>query len=849
MQNFYHKRKAAGFQVPHIMGLTASPVMRSDPLSLIKIEETLDAICRTPIKHRAELRLQVKLPVLSQLSYQPLAHENSLASYTRTINSLGRAFRDLKISDDPYIIGLLQENTDRSRRMLEKARMNHKTWCHDQIKSLHATTLKICSELGAWSADYYASEVISKVKELAEEAGTPVGIWDVTNAEKQYLANALKGVEITRCTKGDNPAASLPLVTDKVRKLIEILVRKSKSVEFSGIIFVQERALAAVLAHLLSVHPETRNLFRLGTIVGTSAHNYRSRNMGELIDSESQKNVLSLFKSGRMNLVIATSILEEGIDVPACNTVICFQKPTNLKSFLQRRGRARQRDSELILLLETADSITDKATEWQQLELDMGKHYEDEMRILEEVLLREDAEQHDNRTFKVESTGALLDIDSAVAHLYHFCATLPATEFVDLRPEFICSEDETGFIRATLILPVSVNEKVRTAESEKSWMSEKNAIKDVAFQAYVNLYRAGRSDFALHQLNFTTTWELNRSRLSKMSWELIGPRLLELLLEANTNLHTGLVNENLLPLLRHDAAADELKSSMVEKRASIVNVCEQLNPWIDIARAWERPEAELYQATITVGDLDAQLYLPAPIPEISPFHIYWDAKTDLLVTSGKSALIVANSEMMTRIWNDTWSLLNGAFGGRFSIQQRRVIMPFSTSPSISLKQQMGQRPITKGIEFNHHPRLIRDRFDRHVAYIFHEFLPNKPPLQNVQNPYEHYDATPDGPHLSLRKLPRRSDFLHKILPGSGPLSSKPHSVILPIERCIEDNIPFKFIQFGLLIPSITQRFGVFLLARALSTTLLRELGISNLSLVVTAISASSANESTNYQRL
>jgi hypothetical protein len=778
MQNFYHKRKAEGFQVPHILGLTASPVMRSDPLSLTKIEDTLDAICRTPTKHREELRLQVKLPVLSQLSYQPLTPENSLVSYTRTIDSLSRAFRDLKILDDPYIISLRQENTDRSRRKLEKILMNHKTWCHDQIKSFYATTLKICSELGAWSADYYVSEVISKVKRSADKAGTGLEIWDVTSAEMHYLANALKEVEITRCTTEDTLAASILLVTDKVRKLIEILVRKSNSITFSGIIFVQERAMVAVLGHLLSVHPDTRKLFHIGTIVGTSAHNNRARNIGELIDSDSQKDALSLFKSGRINLVIATSVLEEGIDVPSCNLVVCFQKPANLKSFVQRRGRARHRDSELILLL---DSVKDKTTEWQQLELDMRKLYEDEMRILQEILVREDAEEHENRTFKVESTGALLDIDNAMAHLYHFCATLPPSEYVDLRPDFICSENRNGLCRATVILPLSVPEEVRTIESTKSWMSEKNAMKDAAFEAYLALYRA------------------------------------------------GLINENLLPLLRHDVVTDELTSSMVEKRAAIVNVREQLNPWIETAGAWEmseHPNAELHQATITVGDLDIQTYSPIPIPDVSPFHIYWDAKTDLLVTCSKSAVVVANSKTMTKAWNDTWSLLHSAFGGRFSVQQRRVVMAFSTTLSVSLNQQMGHQPVTEDFQSNNQPSLIRDRLDRHIAYISREFLLNKPPLHSVQNPYEHYDTMPGGPHLSLVRLPRRSDFLHKILSGRGPLSSKPFSVVLPIERCIVDNIPFKFVQFGLLIPSIMHRFGVYLLAKALSTTLLRAVEIS-----------------------
>ena len=162
-------------------------------------------------------------------------------------------------------------------------------------------------------------------------------------------------------------------------------------------------------------------------------------------------------------------------------------------------------------------------------------------------------------------------------HLYHFCATLPTTQYVDLRPDFICSADAAGLVRATVILPLSVHEKVRTATSRTAWESEKNAIKDAAFEAYVALYKA------------------------------------------------GLVNDNLLPL-RHDEVTDELTTSTVEKRASIVKVREQLNPWINIARAWEAVDNsgfELHQATITMGELEIQTYLPAVIPEVLPFTLYW----------------------------------------------------------------------------------------------------------------------------------------------------------------------------------------------------------------------------------
>ena len=157
--------------------------MKSDPLSVAKIEETLDAICRTLTKHRAELRLQVKLLVLSQVSYQPLTSESSLERYTGTIDSLGQAFRDLKITEDPYVISLLEENTDRSRRKLAEIRLNRKIWRHDQMESFYATTLKICSELGAWATDYYVSQVIANVIKSAVESGPSVGIWDLAAAE------------------------------------------------------------------------------------------------------------------------------------------------------------------------------------------------------------------------------------------------------------------------------------------------------------------------------------------------------------------------------------------------------------------------------------------------------------------------------------------------------------------------------------------------------------------------------------------------------------------------------------------------------------------------------------------
>jgi endoribonuclease Dicer len=54
-----------------------------------------------------------------------------------------------------------------------------------------------------------------------------------------------------------------------------------------------------------------------------------------------QEEVLKRFRMRECNLLIGTSVLEEGIDLPKCNLVIRWDPPTNYRSYVQCKGRAR----------------------------------------------------------------------------------------------------------------------------------------------------------------------------------------------------------------------------------------------------------------------------------------------------------------------------------------------------------------------------------------------------------------------------------------------------------------------------------------------------------------------------
>ncbi|PVU90139.1 hypothetical protein BB559_004777 [Furculomyces boomerangus] len=159
-------------------------------------------------------------------------------------------------------------------------------------------------------------------------------------------------------------------LTSKVNALLEYLIQfkpksknQSPTIETSGevltgIIFVNRRTTAIILANIIrSIHEF--NFLSCEPFIGISGSRKKTSLQALNIASGTKKNfsqnemadILNRFKSGNLNLLIATQVAEEGLDISRCNLVIRFDPALTLISYVQARGRARQTYSEYVVMV------------------------------------------------------------------------------------------------------------------------------------------------------------------------------------------------------------------------------------------------------------------------------------------------------------------------------------------------------------------------------------------------------------------------------------------------------------------------------------------------------------------
>ncbi|KAH8433816.1 Dicer-like protein 2 [Aspergillus melleus] len=728
---------------------------------------------------------------MRQIWYHPLDIKG--AHGTKTLNALEYAWETLDLYEDPYVQELQHNPYEQDK--LHKTLLSRKTYCNEQIKKLLDRSSSLFHELGGWAADYYIHEskrqVLSKIYESSM-------MTDWVDAEKDYIIDFMNRLP--------EPDISLDdfRLSPKMEALIEFLDTMNDP-EFSGIIFVKQRVTVSVMERLLSVHPATRSRFRCAPYVGWSNSGTRKEIIGELLSLKSQQNTLDEFRDGRKNLIIATDVLEEGIDISACKAVVCYDKPPNLKSFVQRRGRARQKQSVYGILLSKVDESGDFA-KWQGLEKAMIEAYQDEERLLQEARFLEELDEDVGGRLMVQSTGAVLTADVACAHLNHFCAVLPRETYVDNAPKFSFEMNQFGKLQATVTLPNCVHPAVRRISGEQWWGSERAAVKETSFLAYKALYEF------------------------------------------------GLVTDNLLPLTKKP----ELTQFEMREIPAVVEVSEQYDPWAHWASSWSSPDIHQTRIHVRLNQEDShELYIkftaPVALLPMSPLELYWNSDMTFILSFDTPARMPATPADVVEKMREATAVYLQAISRDLGPERDFVALFGPDLPHDELEEWLhenqGKEPAHDAFNCNREAVLmgiVRDKAHYGDLYGFLRWTSS--------------DEDPGTLTLECETFPRRRNLLHRqtLAVNKPAVLDKPDSrddsdavvksYILSAQDCTVDKLPLTDAVFGLFISAILHRLETHMIATSLNETILYNLGFEAMENILTAITAPSAQASTNYQR-
>jgi len=302
-----------------VLGLTASP--GSDKMTIQKVCENLGI---TSVEIRTRESPDVK-PYLQELKYDKI-HVNFPAEFEEIKQLLKSIYEDKvrELKNRKVLFGfasktsLLETQRKIMRALSSGTRslnmMVSASTCAQAIKLQHAIELLETQT---------KSSFISYLKELYKQA------------EEKKSKGVQKLVKDIRFGKAYTLATILKMEHPKLERLFGLVETKIIDEPDSKIIiFAQFRDTVKTIAEILEKIPNIKP----GIFVGQAIKDHgKGKTTG--MKQKQQKQMIRDFSEGKINVLVATSIAEEGLDIPEVNEVIFYEPVPSAIRSIQRAGR------------------------------------------------------------------------------------------------------------------------------------------------------------------------------------------------------------------------------------------------------------------------------------------------------------------------------------------------------------------------------------------------------------------------------------------------------------------------------------------------------------------------------
>ncbi|WP_135303497.1 ERCC4 domain-containing protein [Haloarcula amylovorans] len=184
---------------------------------------------------------------------------------------------------------------------------------------------------------------------------------------RRYFERLKEAARSSGASKADQRLVSEPKIREAIRKARDyddlhpkfrrtrMLLAETLGIENGErvIVFTESRDTAETLVNFLSEHFQTEKF------VGQS-----DTDGSEGMTQNEQQETLDRFRSGEFEVLVSTSVAEEGLDVPEVDLVLFYEPvPTAIRA-IQRKGRTgRQAEGRVVVLL--AEDTRDEAYFWK----------------------------------------------------------------------------------------------------------------------------------------------------------------------------------------------------------------------------------------------------------------------------------------------------------------------------------------------------------------------------------------------------------------------------------------------------------------------------------------------------
>ncbi|NXL48483.1 IFIH1 protein, partial [Podilymbus podiceps] len=347
---------------PQILGLTASPGV-GGATSNSKAEEHILKICAnldahrimTVKEHASQLENQVKEPykktVIADVKRRDPFRERITEMMT-DIQNYCQFHPKSEFGTQPYEQWVIREERKAAKEEKRKERV-----CAEHLKKYN-DALQINDTIRMVDAynhlnNFYKEEKSKKTVRsdddddddepaVSKQDETDEFLIGLFHAKKKQLE------ELARKPEYEN---------EKLIQLRNTLMEEfTKTEEPRGIIFTKTRLSAFALFQWIKDNPKFEEVgIKAHYLIG-AGHNSEIKPMTQ----NEQREVIDKFRDGRLNLLIATTVAEEGLDIKECNIVIRYGLVTNEIAMVQARGRARADESTYALVASSGSGAVER---------------------------------------------------------------------------------------------------------------------------------------------------------------------------------------------------------------------------------------------------------------------------------------------------------------------------------------------------------------------------------------------------------------------------------------------------------------------------------------------------------